>query len=204
MNDDDLINYYGESLRKYEDDECTEMMEYHILPDNFFGKDFRISQEDEKLLISYAPKLFNTMKKENAPLKHFYYTNNKALESAMWGLVNKFYSYRHFNDPDYFDNRLKRVHSKSYANKKMDEKVQKFKNHINYIIELMGGEASKNEGVHLKKHLQHALEYPHSYIFEKEEYKGCSIQKDTIEKYLLSLKLDLKSNTIKKFIKAIN
>jgi len=201
--DDNLTDYWGNSIRTYSDEECTEMMEYYILPDNFFGRDFRINSKDEDLLISFAPKLFNTLKEENAPAKYSYRTDNPPLESAMWNLVYEFYRYRHFNDPDFFDNQLKRAHSKKYAKKSMDEKVQRFKNHIEAIIELMGGQASKNEGIHLKEHLKHALKFPQNYIFEKP-YKGYSIPKNTIKNYLLSLKLDKKSKIIDNFIEAID
>lgn len=203
--DADLYDYFGKCWRTYDDDECTNMMAYHILSDNFFGKDFRISQEDEDLLISFAPKLFNTLKKENVHINYCSLTtDNKPLEAAMWGLVNEFYSYRHFNDLDFFDNRLKREHHKGSDNKKMDEKVERFQNHINSIIKLMGGRVSKNEGIHLKEHLQHALENPERYIFDNSEKIGSSIPKSKIKNYLLSLKLDHKNNTIEDFIKAIN
>ncbi len=184
--DDDLYDYNGKCWRTHQDYECTETME-EILRKNFVGRDFRISIDDEDLLIKYAPILFNT--------------TDKSLEDVMYSLVNKFYHYRHFNDPEWFDNKAKKVKSKAYAKHSGTYKEKALKKKATSMLELLGGGIYNGTASRLVSILNEVIKHPEQFMLHLE---SMDYPKKHIKDYLISLELQNKTQEINNFINTIN
>ena len=186
------------------DEECIDTMRYDIMQ-GLKDKEKMPNTTYEDLLNSfeidlfeeYAPKLFNT------------YSKPKELKKAMIRLIELYIFYEN-NKPRYEKdvlsiNQVEQIVYKRSPipskNKKYEEQIEAFKNHIIAMCKFMGGKSYGTEkGKILKEQLQKVYDNADKYI---PKTPIITISKKPIKDYLLSLKLEGKSKEISNFIKAI-
>ena len=172
----------------YSDDDCMDCMNFDVIYEKNNLKLFALNNYDEELLIEYAPKLFNTYNGEN-------------LKEVMIDTATLIHNYQ----SSFFGNAINNIIMDGYPlimkNKTPNERQESFRNQVENIIKLMGGDvAGTKKGNDLKQLLRDALENTQDYFITKPKILE---PKKNIENYLVGLKLDGKSLIIKDFIKAI-
>jgi len=187
MYEDDLIGYHGNSIRTYQDWECTEMME-DILRDDEFSN---LSDKDKNLLEEYAPRLFNTAKYERESLKVF-----------MRDLCRKVAKFRKGISGFKFAKKKTAI----YKNSSDEEIKDALRGHAKAILNLTGNPENGEldyftEKYHFFRELHLMIECPEDFLSMDVQYKPAS--KTKIKKYLHNLQLPNKTNTIKEFIEEL-
>ncbi len=186
---------------------CTDTMIYDILNDEKFLNSNTtdgiggnsLNSNDKILLEEYAPKLFNTLEKFD------------DLQSVMTKLVDLVNIYRYKSIIHRGEKKMLTLYPKiKSASKKTEaEKIKIFKNHIVNMIKLAGDNRyslqdhqKSKEYIYFWNILDDVCDHPEDYF--PAEYRDVSTpQKETIEKYLMGLKLPGKTESIKEFMKKI-
>jgi len=172
----------------YSEEYCEDCMSYDILYEKNNLRLHQLTNEDEQLLLEYAPKLFNVY-------------NDKNLKEVMLDTAILIHNYRN----NFIGQEISKFAFVGYPlvmkNKTENERQKSFKNQTYNIINLLGGDLiGTKKGNELKKLLNDALENTQDYFVQKPKLIE---PKKIIENYLVGLKLEGKSLIIKDFIKAI-
>lgn len=183
-----------------------------------FEDEVILSFDDKELLIEYAPKLFNTWKDTN------------TLKEIMFNFVDKVYQYKFMKSPNNMHNQLNNNLSPTYA-KHNHRKIQALSDKLKEALDLMsrydcffedhvrvGSTIEDNFREKLPKSLatrheetvgnlvvrviSEIIENPEKYVMKKV-YIPTTETKKEIREYLISLKLNEKSNEINNFMKEI-
>lgn len=184
MNEDDLVGYHGNSIRTYQDWECTEMME-DILRDDELSN---MSDDDKTLLENYAPNLFNTAT-----------YNEKTVRGMMKELCGRVAQHRRGVGGFKLVNKKPSI----YKNSSDEEIKVALRNHAQAILKIVGNPEKGEfdyltENYHFFKDLMRMVESPEDFMSMDIKYKPAS--KTKIKKFLHSLKLPNKTDSIEEFV----
>ncbi len=182
-----MEDYYGVSIRTYQDYECTEMME-DVLRDSEFDI---VRDEDKILLEKFAPKLFNTAPYAAEIVRHMMKEIAASIREYRKGIGGfKFIS-------------KERARLKKAPDTEVDKSL---KEHATAILELLGN-PERGENDYFTEHypffkdLMNLAENPSD--FKSMRIKDKPASKTKIKKCLQRLKLPNKTNTIQEFINAL-
>ena len=172
----------------YSEEYCEDCMSYDVLYEKNNLKLYQLTNDDEKLLLEYAPKLFNVY-------------NGKNLKEVMIDTAILIHNYRN----SFLAQKVNKIFSNNYPlvmkNKTENERQESFKKQVENIINLLGGDVlGTKKGNQLKEQLRDALHNTEDYFVSKPDLIE---SKKVIENYLAGLKLEGKSLIIKDFIKSI-
>lgn len=216
--DDNAIVKISDEYRDFMDSNCF-IIEDEIAHKTKKFEDERIlSNDDKELLIEYAPKLFST------------WPDHRTIQQTMFNFVDKVYQYRYISSSNYIHNSLNAELSQKYLNDHKG-KIKSLSTHLQEALDLMsrkldilGGRVGTTIEDHFQEklpaHLIRAgssgdtvgnlvvgviseiIQNPEKYIMKKIDVPGTKMRND-IKKYLISLKLEGKSEEINNFIKEL-
>lgn len=226
MSNEFEYDYFGEPITTHTEEECTETMVCEVLIGEHYYDDTPVidrikggsphyhqwlSKQDRELLIEYAPKLFDTLPKEN------------DLFTVMLGLATIIGKHRF--EVMWQKNEDARMNSYSHSKKSLEDKVNALKKHIEAIRGIIGTdiyvpkdhELAQFRTPHddfldeLEKAYRDPMRYlPHGnprYSLEQNEHgetrEVLHQTQQLIEEYLKALQLKNRSHIIKEFMQKI-
>ncbi len=198
----ELYDYYGRSIRTYEDWECVEAMKTEIARKIEMMSSNIFTIDDENLLEEYAPKLFNTLPRDRLDP----FGNKIDVYYAVRNLLYEMINYR--------VNKLnkKRVsvaeHREGLAKHSQEDKAEFLRKRASELLKMIGGTKDRIGGedmgfekYHLAKALEDLVSHPINYV--PAHFKGRKTSKREIKAALVELELPGKTPIIEEFIKKL-